>query len=67
MMSGDATLSALWTACLVHLWQTTLILAPVFILGRLARPAPGRLLDLMWWVALAKLLVPLAVLDDLVV
>jgi TonB family protein len=44
-----------------HLWQTTLVLLGVLILGRLLRSAPARLLHLVWTLAFAKLLLPLAI------
>jgi TonB family protein len=65
-MSADHSLLAdLWVGMAVHLWQTTLVLLPLFLIGWLMRSAPARLLNLLWWTALAKLLLPLAIFGRL--
>ncbi len=58
-------LMSLWLAVALHLWQTTLILLPIFLLARGMRSAPAGLLHVLWSLALAKLLLPAALLEDL--
>jgi protein TonB len=47
---------------LVHLWQTTLVLAVLALLAVLARRAPARYQEGLWTAGLLKLLVPLPLL-----
>ncbi len=64
-MTAMATnLPALWAAVLTHLWQTTLVLGPVLILSPLLRRLPARWGELVWSLALLKLMVPAALLVD---
>ncbi len=55
-------MSALWMGVLVHLWQTTLVLALVAVLALLLRRAPARYQEGLWAAGLLKLLVPLPLL-----
>ncbi len=48
----------LWVGVLSHLWQTTIVLAVLALLAAAMRRAPARLLNALWWIGLAKLLVP---------
>lgn len=50
------------TGLIEHLWQSTLVIGVLFLIGLWMRNAPGRLLNLLWWAALAKLFLPWAVL-----
>ena len=50
---------------LVHLWQTTVIIAPVVLLAKLASRAPGRIMHVLWGVALFKLFIPIRVIERL--
>lgn len=51
--------NAWWLAVLSHLWQTAIVLAVIALLTLAMRRAPARLLNALWWIGLAKLLVPL--------
>lgn len=53
------------SAMIEHLWQSTLVIGLLFLVGLWMRNAPGRLLNLLWWAALAKLFLPWAVLGRL--
>jgi beta-lactamase regulating signal transducer with metallopeptidase domain len=59
-------LEAFWRGMALHLWQTTLILTPILLLGRSMRRAPARQVHLLWWIALIKLLVPLSMLEPMI-
>ena len=48
----------LWVEILTHLWQTTVVLALLAALSLAMRRAPARMLNALWWIGLAKLLVP---------
>jgi bla regulator protein BlaR1 len=50
-----------WLGMLTHLWQTTLILLPLFVLARGMREAPARASHVLWTVGLLKLMLPLTV------
>jgi TonB family protein len=50
-----------WVAVALHLWQTTLVLVPLMVLGWMLRNAPGRYQAAVAWAAIAKLLLPVAV------
>ena len=50
-----------------HLWQSTLVIGLLFLVSLWMRKAPGRLLNLLWWTALAKLFLPWALLRTLAV
>jgi len=54
-------LLSFWSAVLIHLWQTTLVVLPLFLLARGMRRAPARLTEVIWSLALVKLFLPLAV------
>ena len=60
MTSLAATLGGFWLAVATHLWQTTLILVPFFLLARGMQRAPARWLYGLWSLALLKVLLPLA-------
>jgi len=62
----DRTLGLIWIDLLRHLWQTALVLLPLFFLARVLRSAPARWSHRLWLAALAKLFVPLAVFGPLV-
>lgn len=53
------------TGMIEHLWQSTLVLGVLFLVALWMRNAPGRLLNLLWWAALAKLFLPWALLGRL--
>ncbi len=59
-------LAGAWLAVAVHLWQSTLVLLPLFLLARWLRSAPARLADALWTAALIKLLLPLSLCGRLV-
>jgi len=50
-----------WSSMLNHLWQSSLVIVPLFLLARGLRQAPARLGDRFWALALLKLCLPLAV------
>jgi TonB family protein len=62
----DRTLGLLWIDLLRHLWQSAVVLLPLFVLARVLRSAPARWSHRLWVAALAKLFVPLAVFGPLV-
>jgi TonB family protein len=51
--------SGLWTSVLTHLWQTTIVLIVLAVLSCAMRRAPARMLNALWWIGLAKLIIPL--------
>ncbi|MGD8395726.1 MAG: M56 family metallopeptidase [Candidatus Eiseniibacteriota bacterium] len=53
-----APLMRFWSACALHLWQTSLVLVMLFALGGALRRAPARLMHVLWCAGLVKLLVP---------
>ena len=57
----DQALGALWIDVFRHLWQSALIVLPLFAVARVLRTAPARWSHRLWLAALAKLFVPLAV------
>jgi Zn-dependent protease with chaperone function len=62
-MIGDSQLlGRFWLAVIVHLWQTTLILVPLFFVARAMRNAPASLVNGLWTMGFVKVFVPLAVL-----
>jgi TonB family protein len=61
----DRALGAFWIEVLRHLWQSTLVLLPLFFLARVLRTAPAHWSHRLWLAALVKLFVPLAVLGPL--
>src|SRR5881397_1500421 len=62
MSTIDGLLEGFWLTMAAHLWQSTLVLGVIFLLARLMRRAPARLLQIVWWSALLKLLLPLPLL-----
>jgi len=64
-MTSDI-LGRLWITLGTHLWQTTLVLAVLFIMARTLRSAPAGVLNSLFWIGLAKLLIPLPLLKGVV-
>ncbi|MFH1313177.1 MAG: M56 family metallopeptidase [Candidatus Eisenbacteria bacterium] len=60
MIPDSSLLGELWLAVAAHLWQTTLVLLPLFLLARAMRSAPARLVNGLWTIGLVKVLLPLA-------
>ncbi len=56
-----AVLCRFWSALVTHSWQTVLVLVPLFLLGRAARPGPGAGQRILWSAGLLKFFLPLAV------
>ena len=56
-----STLYWFWHGMIVHLWQTTLVLALIFIIEQSLRGAPSRVRHTLWSIGLAKLFLPLSV------
>ncbi len=56
---------AFWGAFAIHLWQSTLVVGLLVLLGRLLRGAPARFHGYLWWVGLLKLILPAALLTPL--
>jgi TonB family protein len=65
VIPGSHLLEKFWLAMAAHLWQTTLVLAILFLLGWAMRRASGRLVNLLWGVGLLKVFLPLPVLGPL--
>ena len=58
-MSGwESTLGSFWSGLLVHLWQTSLVLLPLLLLRPLLSRLSARGAEVVWSLALLKLLVP---------
>jgi hypothetical protein len=53
-------LHGLWLGMIVHLWQTTLVLALIFVIDRALRGAPSRVSNALWSIGLAKIVLPLS-------
>ena len=47
-----------WIGVLSHLWQTAIVIGVLAALAFAMRRAPARLLNALWWIGLAKLLIP---------
>jgi len=62
----DHTLGVIWIGVLRHLWQSALVLLPLFLLAHVLRSAPARWSHRLWVAALAKLFIPLALFGPLV-
>ncbi len=62
----DHTLGVFWIEFLRHLWQSALVLLPLFLLAHVLRSAPARWSHRLWVAALAKLFIPLALFGPLV-
>jgi TonB family protein len=56
----------LWVDVVSHLWQTTIVLGVLALLAIAMRRAPARLLNALWWIGLAKLLVPVQLVAPLI-
>lgn len=65
MTEVGVVLEKFWLGMALHLWQTTLILAVLLILGLGLRRAPARYSNTLGWLALFKLLLPLSLLGGL--
>jgi hypothetical protein len=65
MIPDGHLLEQAWLAVVTHLWQTTLVLVPLFLLARALRNAPARLVNLLWTLGLVKVFLPLGVLEPL--
>jgi len=55
------TLYWFWHGMIVHLWQTTLVLALMFVIEQSLRGAPSRVRHILWSIGLAKMFLPLSV------
>jgi TonB family protein len=62
LASLDQDLGVLWVGLLRHLWQSTLIVLPLFLVARALNGAPARWSHRLWIAAFAKLFIPLALL-----
>jgi TonB family protein len=62
MVFDSDLLSQFWLAVVAHLWQTTLVLLPLFLLARVMRNAPARMVNALWTIGLLKVFLPLALL-----
>ncbi|MDD4857263.1 MAG: M56 family metallopeptidase, partial [Candidatus Krumholzibacteria bacterium] len=49
-----------WHGMIVHLWQTTLILALLLVIERVLRGAPSRVSHTLWGIGLLKIFLPLS-------
>jgi len=58
-------LYGLWHGMIVHLWQTTLVLAIIFMIDRALRNAPSSARHALWSIGLLKLFLPLSVLGSI--
>ena len=47
-----------WHGMIVHLWQTTIVLALILVIERMLRGAPSRVSHALWSVGLAKIFLP---------
>jgi TonB family protein len=64
-MMGAETAKVVIMFIAVHLWQSTLVLAPLLLVGHLAKAAPARWLNRFWWLALARLFLPVQLFKPL--
>ncbi len=65
MPAISATLHQFWFGMATHLWQSTLVIAFVAVIGLMTRrTAPARFLNALWWTALLKLFLPLPLLSE---
>ena len=62
----DRNLGMLWIELLRHLWQSALVLTPLFFVAHVLRSAPARWSHRLWVAALAKLFIPLTLFGPLV-
>ncbi|UCH85404.1 MAG: M56 family metallopeptidase [Candidatus Latescibacterota bacterium] len=58
-------LGEFWARLMIHLWQVTLIMIPLFFIGRWLRRAPATVVHAVWSTGLIKLLLPLAIFGGL--
>jgi len=56
----------IWAGVVTHLWQTTLVLGVLAALAWTMRAAPARVTNALWWIGLAKLLIPFALVRPLI-
>jgi len=59
-------LELVWREALLHLWQTTLVWLALGALSLALGSAPARYLHTLYWIGLAKLLLPIALLEPLI-
>lgn len=64
-MLPDGLLGNAWLAIATHLWQTTLVLLPLFMLVRMIKNAPARIVNTIWTLGLIKVLVPVSIIAPL--
>jgi TonB family protein len=62
----DRNLGVIWIDLLRHLWQSALVLTPLFLVAHVLRSAPARWSHRLWVAALAKLFVPLALFGPVI-
>jgi beta-lactamase regulating signal transducer with metallopeptidase domain len=55
-----SSLFIFWHGMITHLWQTTLILALIFVIDRAVRGAPSRVSHALWSIGLLKIFLPLS-------
>lgn len=65
MSDLSGILGQAWLALAVHLWQTSIVLAVVFVLARWLHSAPASLLYRLWSLALLKIVLPLSILGPI--
>jgi TonB family protein len=58
-------LETFWLGMALHLWQTSLVLAFLLVVALGLRRAPARYAEVIGWIALLKLVLPLSVLGAL--
>lgn len=58
-------LESVWTGVAAHLWQSALFLAVLALLAAALRRAPARVLSSLYWIGVAKLVLPLPWLGTL--
>jgi len=59
------TLYWFWHGMIVHLWQTTLVLALLFVIEQSLRDAPSRVRHTLWSIGLLKIFLPLSLFGGL--
>lgn len=65
MSAGGEILARFWAMTAQHLWQTTVVLAIIWLISLAMRRAPARFLNSLLWIGLVKFLVPFAALESL--
>jgi TonB family protein len=61
----DRALGVIWIEVMRHLWQSALVLSPLFLVAHVLRSAPARWSHRLWAAALAKLFIPAALFAPL--